>query len=208
MKNLSLALNVVLLLAVGVLFYLHFAEKETQVSDNSSSQEPGDLMVAFINSDTVLKYYDYFKVNKDALEAKGRKMDSDFRNRAQALQKDIASYQNNAGNLTINQARAAEEDIARKQQNLRMYQETLANQLSTEEGKLNVELYNRVTNFLKEYSEANGIQVVMKYDPTSDLLFGSNALDITQPVIAGLNDAYRQEKTSTSQKQDSTNTKK
>jgi hypothetical protein len=36
---------------------------------------------------------------------------------------------------------------------------------------------------------------VFKYDPTSDVLFGEAALDITNDVIKGLNDEYTAEQT-------------
>ena len=79
MKNISLALNVVLLVAVGVLYYLHFAKGESRTSNMPSTAQ--QLGVAYINSDTVLKYYDYFKVNRDRLETKGKKLDQDLKTR-------------------------------------------------------------------------------------------------------------------------------
>lgn len=211
MKNVSIALNVVLLIAVGVLYYLHFTGSPSRASGENaiSTIEPGELKVAYINSDSVLKYYDYFKENSEMLEAKGKKMDTDLKDRAQSLQKDIVAYQNNVGNMTINQAKAVEEDIARKQQNLRMYQETLATELGNEENKLSVELYNKVTQFLKGYGEDNGIHLVIKFNPSSDLLFGHNSLDITQDVIDGLNKSYNEEKKGVkSSPSDTTSTKK
>ena len=81
MKNLSLILNAVLLVAVAVLFYLHFSKPGSSASD-AGAVSTGDVKVAFINSDSVLKYYDYFKVNRDRLEDRAKKMDNDFRNRA------------------------------------------------------------------------------------------------------------------------------
>lgn len=197
MKNLSLALNGVLLVAVAVLYYLHFSSGSSGASSASLSSGPSNIKVAYINSDTVLKYYDYFKVNRDRLESKGKKLDQDLRNRAENLQKDIESYQRNVGNLTIGQAKAIEEDLAKKQQNLRMYQESLSQELMVDESKMNQDLYAKVTAFLKKYGQENGLQVVLKYDPSSDLLFGGDSLDITQEVIKGLNEAYKSEKATT-----------
>ncbi|MFZ6000656.1 MAG: OmpH family outer membrane protein, partial [Bacteroidota bacterium] len=197
MKNLSLALNGVLLVAVAVLYYLHFSSGSSGASSASLSSGPSNIKVAYINSDTVLKYYDYFKVNRDRLESKGKKLDQDLRNRAENLQKDIESYQRNVGNLTIGQAKAIEEDLAKKQQNLRMYQESLSQELMVDESKMNQDLYAKVTAFLKKYGQENGLQVVLKYDPSSDLLFGGDSLDITQEVIKGLNEAYKSEKVAT-----------
>ena len=197
MKNVTLAVQVVLALAVAMLYYLHFSSsKKVEVAQDQvgNSGLPGDLRIAYINSDTILKYYDYFKVSRGQLEAKGKKMDTDFKNRAQSLQRDIVSYQSNAGNLTNNQARAIEEDLTKKQQNLRLYQESLAQELSLEENKLNQALYAKVTGFLDKYSKENGIHIVLKYDQTSDVLFGGKSLDITEAVIAGLNETYQKEK--------------
>ena len=71
MKNLSLILNVVLLVAVVILYVLHFSNAPSvQVSDSSSDTSSVNLKIAYINSDTVLKYYDYLKVNREQLESK------------------------------------------------------------------------------------------------------------------------------------------
>jgi outer membrane protein len=98
-----------------------------------------------------------------------------------------------------------EEDLGKKQQNLQLYQQSLSQELMNEESKLNKQLYDRITAFLKTYSEENGIQVVLKFDPSSDVLYGGAALDITPVVITGLNDAYKTEKeTGVKSKSDST----
>lgn len=206
MKNISLILNAILFVAVGILFYLHFAGG-TKTS-STSAVAPGDLKMAYINSDTVLKYYDYFKINRGKLEDKSKKLDQELRNRAQGLQNDYESYQRNVGSLTIGQAKAVEEDLTKKQQNLRMYQESLSQELAGEEGKMNVDLYAKITTFLKKYGEEKGIQLVLKFDPTSDVLYGVSGLDITQDVVAGLNESYKSEQAGATTKKDSTAVKK
>ncbi len=207
MKNLSLALNAVLLVAVAVLYYLHFSGSSTPSSSSASAAGATNLKVAYINADTVLKYYDYFKVNRERLESKGKKLDQDLRTRAEALQRDIESYQRNISNLTIGQAKAIEEDLGKKQQNLRMYQESLSQELMVEESKMNQELYSKVTTFLKKFGQERGLQMVLKFDPSSDLLYGGDSLDITREVIEGLNIDFKAEtsqpapaKTDTTQK--------
>ncbi len=202
MKNLSLILNVVLLLAVAILFYLHFASGKPSPA-SSSSTDVGDLKIAYIKSDSVLKHYEYLKFNRLQLEAKTKKMDQDYRNRAQGLQNEIAAYQRNVSSMTLGQVRATEEDLGKKQQNLQMFQQTLSQQLMEEEQKLNKELYDRVTVFLKKYGEDKGLQFVLKFDQSSDVMFAGEALDISQDVIVGLNEAYKQEKSGVPAKKDS-----
>jgi outer membrane protein len=186
MKNLSLILNIVLLVAVAVLFYLHFSSAKPATAEGSSVAA-GDLTVAYINSDTVLKYYDYLKTQKSVLEEKSKKIEQEYRNRAIGLQNEIEAYKRNVNSMTLGQVRATEEDLGKKQQNLQLYQQSLGQQLMEEESKLNRELYERITKFLKKYGTEKGLQVVLKYDPTSDVLFAGESIDITKDVIAGLN---------------------
>lgn len=206
MKNLSLILNAVLLVAVGVLFYLHFSSGKPSTA-SAAGVNPGDLQIAYINSDSVLKNYDYLKVNRVQLEEKTKKMDQDYRNRAMGLQNEIAAYQRNVSSMTLGQVRATEEDLGKKQQNLQLFQQSLSQQLMDEEAKLNKELYDRITAFLKKYGSEKGLQIVLKFDPTSDVLFAGEALDISKDVIAGLNAAYQAEKSGGAVKADTTATK-
>ncbi len=209
MKNLSLILNAILLVAVIILFYLHFSTgKPVATSSGNPGAVPGDAKIAYIRSDSVLQHYDYLKVQRDALEAKTKKMDQDYRNRAQGLQNEIAAYQRNVSSMTLGQVRATEEDLGKKQQNLQMYQQTLSQQLMEEEAKLNKELYDRITVFLKKYGEENGLQVVLKFDATSDVLYAIDALDISKEVTNRLNEEYRAEKTGGAAKTDTTAKKK
>jgi outer membrane protein len=202
MKNISLVLNGVLLVAVAVLYYLHFSTGKVEAKSLPSGAT--DLKVAYINSDSVLKNYEYFKVNSDKFEAKRKKLEQDMRNRAQSLQNDYEAYQRNLSNLTIGQAKAIEEDLTKKQQNLEMYRQGLGQEMMVEEQKINVELYGKVTSFLKKYGQDNGLQVVLKFDTSSDLLFAGDSLNITQQVIDGLNADYKSEVAQAPAKKDST----
>lgn len=208
MKNLSLALNIVLLIAVLVLFYLHFSGNKggSVLSSANDTTSAVNLKIAYINSDSVLKYYEYLKAQSEQLEAKEKKMDQDFRNRAIGLQNEISAYQRNVNTMTLGQVRATEEDLTKKQQNLQMYQQSLSQQLMEEQAKLSKALYDRVTAYLKKYCAEKGLQVVLKYDPSSDVLYGGPGLDISQDVIKGLNESYNDEKSGV--KSDSTSNKK
>jgi outer membrane protein len=206
MKNLSLVLNIVLLVAVIILYVLYFSKGAPSASARSNDTSAVDLKIAFINSDSVVKHYEYLKAQQEKLESKTKKLDQEYRNRAMGLQSEIAAYQRNVSSMTLGQVRSTEEELGKKQQNLQIYQQTLTQQLMEEEQKLQKELYDRVTAFLKGYGEDKGLQVVLKYDPTSDVLYGGRALDITNEVIAGLNNAYRTEQ-DPSVKNDTTKTK-
>ena len=204
MKNLSLILNGVLLVAVGVLYFLFFSGKK---SNESTVTAPSNLKIAYIKSDTVLKYYDYFKEQQDIFDAKRKKLEQDMQNRGQSLQNDINAYQRNVGNLTIGQAKAVEEDLAKKQQNFRLYQQSVEQEVVNDQARVQGELYGKITSYLKKYAEGTDLQVVMKFDQASDVLFGGPGIDISQDVIKGLNAEYKNEKANPV-KADTTKTKK
>ena len=57
--------------------------------------------IVFINQDTLLSKYDYFKDMTKRLEDKNKTATSDVDARRQALQREVADYQNNATRLAL-----------------------------------------------------------------------------------------------------------
>ena len=193
MKNQSIIINVLLIIAVAVLYFLHFNQNSDTEEKSAEVVEMPEFQVAYINSDSVIANYDFAKKLQEDFRTKTSGMERDYQNRVQGLQKEINDYQQNAGNLTINQAKALEENLVQKQQNLQLYQQKLQQDLLTEEAKMNKELYERVTGFLRDYGRDNNLQLIVKYDQGSDVLFASDAMDVTKIVIDGLNSAYNNE---------------
>lgn len=195
-KNLSIILNFVLLAAVILLYFLYFTgknphlENKEALTGDSTINKPGNLTIVYVNEDSLLNNYKYFKELADNLENKRTKLEADYKSRAQGLQTEINNYKQNAGNLTISQARAVEEDLMRKQQNLMQYQETLQQNLMKEEADVNQKLFEKVTSFLNDYATEKGYTLVLNYKPGNALLYGQNAMDVTNEVVAGLNADY------------------
>lgn len=194
MKNLSLVLNIVLLVAVGVLFYLHFSDRpvENQVQSSVEGAPKSKAVIAYINSDSLLNNYAFSKEIQDKLKKLEEKYQAEFANRAKGLENEVANFQQNAGTMTITQARALEEDLMRKRNNLMQYQENLGQQLMQEQAKYNEELYENVATFLKDYGQKENLDVVLTYTKGSGVLYASDSLDITKVVIAGLNEKHKE----------------
>ena len=192
-KYISLGLNIVLVIAVGILFYLHFADNQGFNSEGKTeSSVKNDLKVAYINSDSLLNNYEYFKEMENQLQEKRKKLEAEFQNRAQGLQNEINNFQQSAGNMTISQARAVEEDLLKKQQNLRQYQDQLTQQLLEQEAEINEKLYNRVSEYLRDYGTRNNLELVLTYQKGSGVLYADDSLNITSEVVNGLNKLYQE----------------
>ena len=191
MKNLSLILNGILIIAVAFLYYDEFADSDVEDEVSSKNELPlENLSIAYVNSDTLLTNYNYYEEVSKRLDEKRLQLQQEYTRRAEGLQKQIEDYQRTMTNLTIAQARAVEEDLGRKRQNLLQYQETISQNLMREEAAITQELYEKVSSFLKTYGDSNNLQVVLTYSAGSGLLYANDALNITDQVISGLNSLY------------------
>ncbi|MEQ9441097.1 MAG: OmpH family outer membrane protein [Cyclobacteriaceae bacterium] len=146
--------------------------------------------IAYVNSDTLLANYKFFQTKRDELEEKAEGLQKEYENRARGLQNEISTFQQNAGGMTMNQAKAVEEDLRKKQQNLMQYQQNLSNQLMEEESKVNDELYEKVSDFLEDYGKTRDFKLVLTYTKNSGVLYADDSLDITSEVVLGLNDDF------------------
>jgi outer membrane protein len=190
-KNLSLILNGILIIAVAFLYYNNFAgSDEADETINNSERSVGNLSIAYVNSDTLLTNYNYYEEVSKRLDEKRLNLQQEYTRRAEGLQRQIEDYQRTMTNLTIAQARAVEEDLGRKRQNLLQYQETISQDLMREEAAITQELYEKVSSYLKTYGDENNLQVVLTYSPGSGLLYANDALNITDQVLSGLNSIY------------------
>ena len=64
MKNISLIINAILILAVGALYYLHFkapsVEASGKVSTPNANFVPPSGQIVYINIDSLMSNYQYF----------------------------------------------------------------------------------------------------------------------------------------------------
>jgi outer membrane protein len=196
MKNISLIINVLLLIAVGLLYLFQFQKEEIKEQAEPVNESViGDMKIAFVNTDTLLKYYSLSDVLMKQLEVKRDKFQAEYLNREKGLQAEIDDYQQNAGNLTMGQARNIEENLMKKQQNLQQYSQTLAQDMAREQNRVNTQLYDSVANFLGKYGTEQDIKIVLTYTKGNpNVLYAANALDITQILIDGLNTRQESQK--------------
>ncbi|RUA32929.1 MAG: OmpH family outer membrane protein [Bacteroidetes bacterium] len=195
MKNLSLILNIILIAAVAYLFVDKFSGSEQEESTTTEKKDDKiyqNVAIAYVHSDSLLANYDFMKEIESELGELSQKYEKEYQNRAQGLQNEISDFQRTAQNLTVAQGKALEENLMKKQQNLRIYQEDLSRKLRQKEAELNNELYKTISDYLKEYGDENNLQLVLTYSRGSDVLYANEGLEITNEVIEGLNKAYNE----------------
>lgn len=151
--------------------------------------------IVYVNSDSLLTKYQYFKDLKTKLDAKSKTAQTDLASKQQAFQREVAQYQQQQNALPADQRAATEERLARKQQELQAYSQNAGAALQNEQATENEKLYDKVAEYLKTYAKGKGFKMVLTYSKgNSAILFADESLDVTSEVIVGLNAAYSKDK--------------
>lgn len=193
MKNFNTIYQVVLSIAVLVLFYLHFSKDNAAVVPSVISTDSTGKIVfenkstVYINGDSLLNNYEYFKKAKKDFEARTKRTENEIVAKRTALEKELMQYQQNGISMSSEQRAKTEENLMRKEQELRMFSENAAAKLQEDQDKFNEALFDKVALYLKEYCKDRNYQVVLNYTKGSTILFASDSLDITSEVLKGLN---------------------
>ncbi len=166
----------------------------TVSSANVQAAAGAGLRVAYVNTDTLLNNYSFFKEKQEVMAKKTEKYQKEFQNRAQGLQAEFKSYENTRGSLTINQARSKEEELMRKRENLAQYEQSLNQSLAVERNKMLGELDSVVTNYMQNYGSTNSYDLVLTYTKGSGVLYANPKMDITNQVLEGLNAEFKSKK--------------
>lgn len=206
-KNVSLIINCVLIVAVGILYYLHFKPSTTSASstvvttDSTSGPAitiPEDKIrksgIVYVNTDTLLKYYDFYNSAKKSLETRQKKAESSLGASYNAIQSEVMEFQKKAqaGTLTQEEGARKEQELMAKQQQFLATKETQMGALVAEEQKLSEQLNKKVQEYVTRFCKGKDYQFVLGYTGmSSNLLFKNDSLDITQPILKGLNEEYR-----------------
>lgn len=160
----------------------------------TSTSDKAELIV-YVNSDSLLNNYEYFKDVKNVFQEKSKKAQADLTAKSTAFQREVAQYNQSAASLSADQRQGTEQRLARKQQELAAYNQNAGNALANEEAVENDKLYNKVSEFLKGFAKTKGYKMVLTYSKANPtVLFADESLDVTKEVLAGLNDAYKKEK--------------
>ena len=189
--NLSKVVGVLLIAATVISCAKEQPKTSTSVTTSTNKSEA----IVYVNSDSLLNNYEYFKDVKNVFQEKSKKAQADLTAKGTAFQREVAQYQQNASNLSADERNSTEQRLARKQQELAAFNQTAGNALANEEAVENEKLYNKVSEFLKGFAKTKGYKMVLTYSKANPtVLFADESLDVTKEVLAGLNDVYKKEK--------------
>lgn len=192
-----LVLNGLLLVLVGVLFYLHFSAKNTPAIKETrkqpvSSASPA-FKIAYFEMDSLENSFAMVKDVSADLNRKKNNMEEEISSKDKAIRNRIAQYQSQGATMSQVQSELAQRDVQQMQvdfENLRKklnedYQEVYLRKWK--------DVKNIVENFLVEYNKGKGYSYIFAYEPGL-FYYRDTAYNITADVLAGLNSQYKKKK--------------
>lgn len=201
MKNLNTGLIILLLVAVGVLYVLHFTQgKKTnvnkEIASTGSASSLNDANIAYINIDTMLVQMEMYKDLQSGLLKKQQELEANFGSKYQTFQKNVSDLQNkvNKGLVTRAEAEQMNQQLSGDQQQLESLNATYTQQLQEEGLVSNRKVIDYIMGYLKEYNKDKNIKFVFSYAFGGNLLYMDGAFDITSDILAGVNQKYLAEK--------------
>ena len=196
MKKSSIIIQAVIVLAVIVLYVLHFTGKGSGHSSGSASDSTSVTLasgsIAYVNIDSVIANYEMTKDLNKEFQEKGKKIDSELSSKSKSLQQNYQDLQYKAQRGLEVRAKLEEmgQQLQLEEQNLYKLRDTYGAQLQEENAVMLRKIMNDVMEFMKEYNKDKHYSYVLGNTFDGKILFADPGLDISLDIIKGLNEKY------------------
>jgi outer membrane protein len=197
MKKLNLIVVCVLVVAVIVLFALHFSGNKSHVGNAlSSAAGASSGTTAYVDMDTIISGYSMYADLQSKFSEKKQLLEAEMNNKSKNYQSSVLDYQNKMQKGSIARPAAAEieKNLAAEQQKLLQLRDQYMRQLADEEQGLKRQLLSSITEFLTPYSKDKGYSYILGNSFGGNILYADKAFDVTQDVLKGLNEKYKADK--------------
>ena len=196
MKNFLVVLNVVLLAAVGYLFYLQFGSKKSGTVNNNPEQgkdvvvSPNSFRIAYFDMDSVEKNFQMVKEVKEELNKKEDDMNNELDNLNRTYQQKANDYQGKAQSMTQSQSESATQDLLRMQDQIKNRRQSLNQEYNDLVTRKMTDVRSKIEEFLKDYNKDKGYSYIISYEPGL-FYYKDTIYNITNDVVHGLNALYK-----------------
>jgi outer membrane protein len=208
MKNFNTIALAILALAVVDLYLLHFTgkgekqvgvESSTFVADSAIVETPVDSLsnsfpVAYINVDSFLLNYEYAKKLNETLLKKQEKSRKELVSAQQKLQAELEVFQQKyqAGGFLSKESFEQEQNrLFKKDQELQTLEQRLAQDLITEQQKMNMRLRDSINSFFEFFNADKRYKLILSNTDADNILYAEPMLNITSEVVFVMNQRYR-----------------
>lgn len=197
MKNGILILNAVLLVLVGILFYLHFSSKSGNTVKKSDAKTPvtntREFKIAYFEMDSLESSFEMVKDVKNELGKKEESINGELERLERSYRNKASQYQSQAQTMTQVQSEMATRDMMQLQQNMQSRKQQLDQEYQDFYMRKMKDVKTKIEDYLKDYNAAKGYTYIFAYEPGL-FYYRDTAYNITADVVSGLNQQYKKKK--------------
>lgn len=195
MKNFTIGLNIVLVIAVGVLFYLQFSSpgnSKTGVVSGSKDVPKGDFRIAYFEIDSIEAHFDYYKEVSTSIQAKAQENGRQLNQLKEAFANKYQELQRTAQTMTQAEVNSKQQELMQMEKTYNSKEQMMNNEMQDESMKKMLDVRQKISDFLKEYNVSKGYAFIVGNNSESlAFYYKDSAYDITLDVIKGLNLKYK-----------------
>lgn len=203
MKSPNTIINVILGIAVVILFYLHFSSrqdiaevkaKQEDTTPNKTFTVPKNLQgakVLYVNIDSINTNYRAFSElsqeagsNLQGQMAAYQRKAADLQNRYAKLQEQV-----NMGTISTEEAEKEEASINAGLDELKRMETNLA-YLESAAMEKNEMISQQIALYFHDYALSKGIDYIMMFGTGMPIIYANDSLDVTNDVVRALNEEY------------------
>lgn len=193
MKNLSLVLNAILILAVGILYYLHFSSKTSSTvkaksTINSTTATGARPPIAYVELDSLNERITFIKTKRKELEAEQRAIENEWENGYKGLENQRNNFLKKGAAITQEEIQQFQGVLIQQQQQIDGKKQALSQKLSEKSYKFLEGIQKQLKEFLEEYNKEKNYMYIFTTGTGLDyMVYKDSALNITADVIEGMN---------------------
>lgn len=206
MKQVSLIVNIILVAAVAVLFYLYSSLKKNVealgMQNATTLQTPAtltvnngslkDAKIAYLNIDSLDYNYEFILDNSKEMRAREASMQNQYSSMVAKFQADYQDLQQAAQAGVRPQAELEKEKVRLEQMQYEIAaKEKQMQQLQEEVGKKQGEMLRKVSSFIATFNNGRYDYILAYTANVSSVLYAKPGLDLTKEILEGLNAEYR-----------------
>ena len=195
MKNVSLGVNVLLLVAVIVLYVLYFSGKEITRDQVAGIQATTgqETRIVYLNIDSLLINYTQSREMNEAYLKKLEESRTDLNLKVKTGTRTVEDFQrkvDNNGFLTRERANQEYTNLMLEKEKLEKQEQEMHETARREQDELNQKLFNIITTFLTEYNKDKGYNMILSTTMGGNVFYAEPEFDITREVVSLLNARY------------------
>ena len=196
MKNTSLILSIISLIAVVVFGVLSLTKdgKKAEVAVEGEGTEvtaqKGDIV--YIDLDRILMEYDMANDLRSVVETKAQNIQAEVTRRGQKLEKEVAAYQEKIqkGLMTRSVAEVQGQKLQQQEIDFNNYAAQKQQEINEEQVVMMNQLGDAIQTFINKYNEEKQYAMILTNSGGAPVITADANLDITEAVLAGLNEEY------------------